>query len=380
MKSKKGISTLIKITVPLIALVTVILITINSTSGDKFSVARYVIVNLEGVNGRAEATLGLDEVGLRAALETACGKNYDEALCERFIKSITYECDRTEGIGNGDVLVITTHYDEDIATKLKLNIGSNTKKYTASGLIKGVALDAFKDIRLVTSGISPYITVRCENNSSDEYLKNLQYDIDKTDNVRIGDTVTIRCRADVKDAAQKGFYFEELTRQYVVQGMDRYIEEPGDIDRKVIDDIVKEASDAVTAMVNDTTTHMSYEVTGNKSYLYRDGNEEVVNLALYKAELINNITGYAGRHGNYLLVTLKGQIRIPDYSGGEDPYEYIDGYFGFLFSDAIITRDGKFSMLTDNMSQRCISGNSYDSVKSEINSLVGPGFDFIEIA
>ena len=90
-----------------------------------------------------------------------------------------------------------------------------------------------------------------------------------------------------------------------------------------------------------------------KAYEVKDiCNEEAVDFDIYKVELADNTTDTMGSHGNYVLIYVKGQIRTPDYSGGEDPYEYIDAYFCFVFCDAVITRTGEFTMAVNDIEQR----------------------------
>ena len=92
-----------------------------------------------------------------------------------------------------------------------------------------------------------------------------------------------------------------------------------------------------------------------------------------------NATNYTNAHHNYELVYLKGQIRVPNYSGSEDPYEYIDAYFCFVFYDAIRTADGEFCMAVNELEKRYICGRSFDEVKAQMNGQIGQGYNYTEI-
>lgn len=380
MKKEKSLGIIIKITVPVIVLAIILFVKFSVTSKkDDLSVARYIIATLEGVNGRGRVTLTLDEIGLMNALYGTDITEEEKVEFEKFTSTISINCDKTDKLSNGDTVVITAQYDGDIVGQAGVKGNKSTRTYRVSGLKNGTELDAFSDVQIVASGVSPFVTVKCENKSTHEYLKKLEYEVDKEKGNAEGDTVTITCKADESDAAEKGYFFNTLTLKYKISGTDRYVSNPNEIDSDLYRGISKEAVEVIREITDETTSHITYEITGNKSFLYRDGNEEAVNFSLYKVELAYNSTRIAARHQNYLLVYMKGQIRIPDYSGSEDPYEYIDAYFCFVYSDAIITKDGEFIMDTDNIRQRYICAATYDMALNEVESMIGPGFEYTDV-
>lgn len=380
MKKEKSLGIIIKVTVPVIVLAIILFVKFSVTSKkDDLSVARYIIATLEGVNGRGRVTLTLDEIGLMNALYGTDITEEEKVEFEKFTSTISINCDKTDKLSNGDTVVITAQYDGDIVGQAGVKGNKSTRTYRVSGLKNGTELDAFSDVQIVASGVSPFVTVKCENKSTHEYLKNLEYEVDKEKGNAEGDTVTITCKADESDAAEKGYFFNTLTLKYKISGTDRYVSNPNEIDSDLYRGISKEAVEVIREITDETTSHITYEITGNKSFLYRDGNEEAVNFSLYKVELAYNSTRIAARHQNYLLVYMKGQIRIPDYSGSEDPYEYIDAYFCFVYSDAIITKDGEFIMDTDNIRQRYICAATYDMALNEVESMIGPGFEYTDV-
>lgn len=380
MKKEKSLGIIIKAAVPVIVLAIILFVKFSVTSKkDDLSVARYIIATLEGVDGRGRVTLTLDEIGLMNAIYGTDITQEDKTEFEKFISTISISCDKTNKLSNGDTIVITAQYDGNIVGQAGVKGNKSTRTYRVSGLKKGTELDAFSDVQIVASGVSPFVTVKCENKSTHEYLKNLEYEVDKEKGNAEGDTVTITCKADESDAAEKGYFFNTLTLKYTILGTDRYVSSPDEIDSDLYRGISKEAVEVIREITDDTTSHITYEITGNKSFLYRDGNEEAVNFSLYKVELAYNSTRIVARHQNYLLVYMKGQIRIPDYSGSEDPYEYIDAYFCFVYSDAIITKDGEFIMDTDNIRQRYICAATYDMALNEVESMIGPGFEYTDV-
>ena len=106
---------------------------------------------------------------------------------------------------------------------------------------------------------------------------------------------------------------------------------------------------------------------------------DAFNFDIYKVELADNTTDTMGSHGNYVLIYVKGQIRTPDYSGGEDPYEYIDAYFCFVFCDAVITRTGEFTMAVNDIEQRYICNSSFDAVRDDARTFIGAGYEYTDV-
>lgn len=379
MNNKRTLSTILKIILPVVILLVVLVIRFRKVSDNGFNPARYVLIDTQGIDGRGRILLSYDKVSL---VEALCGSDADErtkALYEKFADSITYEADRTDGLSNGDAITITVSYDSKAAREAGVTIDDNIREYKVTGLNKGTAVDAFKDLQIVTDGISPFVTVTVDNLSKDEYISTLSYEVDKPEGNAIGDTVTIRCLADEDEAAALGYYFETTSMTYTITTADRYAGKAEDLDMNVIRTLAKESADVVTNLTADTTFHMAYTITGKKDYLYRDGNEEAVNFDIYKVELADNTTDTMGSHGNYVLIYVKGQIRTPDYSGGEDPYEYIDAYFCFVFCDAVITRTGEFTMAVNDIEQRYICNSSFDAVKDDARTFIGAGYEYTDV-
>ena len=201
MNNKRTLSTILKIILPVVILLVVLVIRFRKVSDNGFNPARYVLIDIQGIDGRGRILLSYDKVSL---VEALCGSDADErtkALYEKFADSITYEADRTDGLSNGDVITITVSYDSKAAREAGVTIDDNIREYKVTGLNKGTAVDAFKDLQIVTDGISPFVTVTVDNLSKDEYISTLSYEVDKPEGNAIGDTVTIRCLADEDEAA-----------------------------------------------------------------------------------------------------------------------------------------------------------------------------------
>lgn len=378
MDKRKLTAAIIKVAVPLIILIVLVFILIKRTSEDEFSLAKYAIVNIEGLDGRASATASMDETGLMNAL-SGRSDSTDTGRYEQWVSALRVTLDKDSGLKNGDDILVSVSYDEKLARELGIRVDEVSKTVRVTGLEAGTEIDAFSDIKVVTGGISPYVYVNIINESKDEYLSSLQYDVSKTAGLSIGDEITITCRADEKSAAEKGIYFRELTKTYRIEQADRYIRNPGEADKEVIRKLADEDRTVIEEATADKTTHMAYEVTGDKSYLFKDNNEEARDFTVDRCLLAYNNTGTEQKHENGIIIIHRGNIAMPDYSGSEDPYDYLESWFAFVYPDAILDADGNFILATDEPDKRYICGESYEDLMESVGDEIGPYYDYQEI-
>lgn len=378
MDKRKLTAVIVKAAVPLIILIVLVFILIKRTSEDEFSLAKYVIVNIEGLDGRASATAAIDDAGLMDALSD--GKNSADADgYGQWISTLKVTIDKDSGLKNGDSILVSVSYDEKLARKLGIKVDRSSTTVKVGGLLQGTEQDAFSDIKIVTGGISPYVYVNIINESKDEYMASLQYDVSKTAGLAIGDEIVITCRADEKAAAEKGIYFKELTKTYRIEQADKYINSPEEADKEVIRALADEDRAVIEEAVADKTTHMAFMVTGDKSYLFKDNNEEAVEFTLDRCLLAYNNTGTEQKHENGIIIIQKGNIAMPDYSGSEDPYDYLESWFAFVYPDAVLDTDGRFILATDNPDKRYICGENYEDLMESVGDEIGPYYDYQEI-
>ena len=379
MKIKQYKSLIWKLGIPLVILITLIVVKIVTGKNDNSNIAGYVMVNVEGFDKRAVAKLSINTVGLENALKDKNTTQSELSDIETFIGTVTYEADKTENLSNGDVITIKASYNNELADRLGIKFKSNTRTYKVSGLEKGQMLDAFKDIKIITGGISPYVYVTYDNESDNEYLKTLEYSIDKSSNLAIGDQVTITCNADVESAQEKGYYFDTLEMKYTITEADKYIDDGREFDKELIESLVDEDIDVIVKEIEDTTEHMSYKVTQDVNYLFKDGNEEADDFSLEKAVLAYNDSGYEQEHENYLLLYFKGNIKIPTYNTTGDAYTNLECRFCFMYSDAVLLRDKTISMATNDPEMRYVCGTDFDDVKLAVTSEIGSSYEFSDI-
>lgn len=379
MKSRKYKKHIITLGIPLLILIVLIVIKIITGRSGEGNIARYVIANVKGFDTNATLTLTLDTVGLENALKGKNTTDKERSLIDEFIGTVTYEADKTDNLSNSDQIKIKVSYNRELAKELGYKVKADTRTYKVSGLKKGKKLDAFSDIKIITGGISPYVYVNYDNESEDEYLKTLEYSIDRTSNLSIGDEITITCKANENVAYDKGYYFESLEKVYTIEEADKYISDPEEFQKDMIKELADTDLEVIIDEIEDTTEHMSYKVTQDVNYLFKDGNEKAGDFSLEKAVLAYNDSGFEREHENYLLLYFKGNIQLPTYSTTGKQYTDLECRFCFMYSDAVLLRDGSIMMATNEPEKRYVCGTDFEDVKLSVISEIGSSYSFEDI-
>lgn len=370
---------IIKIAVPVIILAVLIIIKVNMTEKQQFRISKYVLVKVEGFNGRGKAAMTLDEMGIYNAL--ADGKDIEDVRSryESFVDGLAYSLDIENNLSNGDRITLTVSYDEALAEKLDIEVEGVTRVIEVSGLEEGDMLDAFEDVKIITGGVSPYVYAAYSNESDNEYLASLEYEIDRTSGLSIGDEITITCKADEQAAASRGYYFDTLEMKYTIEEADRYVNDPKDVNLDVVKELAASNIQVIVNAVENTTSHMSYEVTGDINYLFRDSNESAEDFKFEKAVLAYNDSGFEQKHENYVLLFYKGNIVMPTYDS-DNPNQYLESWFCFMYSDAIISMDGEWTMATNNPEERYVCGTGYEDALAAVQAEINSAYTYTDIA
>ncbi len=383
MKNRLKLATVLKMFIPLVILMVLIIIFVircnKKELKDEISLARYVLFTVEGVDSRGKAVLSVDEVGIYGVLSQVYGVDTPESYYSEFVDSLQAESDKSEGISNGDVINIRVDYDKELADSLGIKIAEATRTVRVTDLKPGEKINLFSDIKIITGGISPYVYATYVNESGNDFLKTLEYKISKTDNLAIGEEIEITCAVDEKTAADRGYYYDADVMTYTITKADKYADAPADVDMELLNTLDDINIQVIKDETADTTYRMAYKVTGRTEYLYRDNNEEAVSFLFDRAMLAINDSGIKREHENYVLAFYKGAIALPRYTMEADPYDYVNAYFCFLYSDAVLTRDGEFLMATNEPEKRYVCGESFEAVMTAVEEIIGKEYVFQDL-
>jgi hypothetical protein len=203
----------------------------------------YVKAEFSGFDGYGTATVSIDRVKFTEDYGKTLAKMYDmeeenapiavEMFCNSYIDF--YMAD-TEKLSNGDV--ITCQWDcndKAVLQKYGYKLKYKNITFTVENLTAPTTFDPFADITVKFEGMAPNGTARIERNkdASNEY--NLNYSIDKDQNLNTGDTITVTCYTYNDDdltrymTQQYGLVPVATEKTYTVSGLSRYVSSLNDI-------------------------------------------------------------------------------------------------------------------------------------------------------
>ncbi len=353
------ISVMKKIRYVLLLMLGVLFISGCSAGRKNISLSPYIMTSISGLSGRATATAYLDTAGIYSALAGIDATEEEKSKYDAFVASLELTCDKLDKLANGDAINLTVTYDAAVADELKINVNDFVKKVDVTGLDEGQEIDVFKDLQVEVTGTAPYAFVTYTNNSTDPYIKNLEYVVEgRTTGLKNGDVITIKCMIDAKTAELYYYYTDVTSMDYTVEGLDSYIYDSAQLDYDELNDIAAECAAQVHAATDDTTTRMLYRLTGSTNYLYQDNNEWVDSLKLNQVIFMTGRGDGSSRYENIILYVFEAVVANNYYTE--------DGFFVFEYTNAIRNGDGRFMIGRNNPELRYVCGQDFDSVFSEI--------------
>lgn len=335
------------------------------------ALANYAIINVDGLSGRANATLIVDYDGIYSNLVNSDKDGNGKDYYRTFVDSLKYSLDKYEQISNGDKITLNITYDNAEAERLKLNVSNIISAKDITELAEGTEIDVFRDVELIIDGVAPYAKVTYVNNSTDPFISKLTYEIiGNTQNVSVGDKLTLKCNYDSKDAELFYYYTDKLTMDYVVDGVDSYIYDANQMDLKLIGDIAKACADTIETETLDTTTRMLYTLTGSSNYLYQDNHEKVDKIELIRVDFFAKKGMVSGEDENATLLIFYAVISNSNYTE--------DGYFIFKYQNALVSPEGTLYMGVNSPELRYICGQDFDALYAEISREYAP-YEYTQI-
>ncbi|NLT11602.1 MAG: hypothetical protein GXY06_04210 [Clostridiaceae bacterium] len=232
----------------------------------------YIDLTIEGRDGDGEAYFVFDYESLIEDLldHEDLGEFFDDEeddLTELF-EEMTIELSSTYDLSNGDVLTYEVEYDEDDAEDLKLVI-LDLEDVTVEGLAVPQDYNAFDDLTVSFSGISPFIEVDMEYNSSLDTAFWASFSTDKEYYAK-GEPVTITMDYDDYDAEYAFVNITETEMEVTAECEYEYILDVSQITDKteMFDYIYAEVQDYVTAELSKDAQSIFYGMNLHDNYDY----------------------------------------------------------------------------------------------------------------
>ena len=371
-KNKKPMAKKTKILISVIALLIVIAGGVGYYLYNrpvKIDIKKYVTVDFEGYDtiGTGEAKLKNDK--LNKAILAKSKKIDDDVLKSEeqleIIKScITMKLNKSENLSNGDKVVLSFKFDNEIARKYGVEFKGKPITYTVKSLDEVKEVDPFASVEITYDGIAPDIEATLENTTDDEVLKNLEFEMSKSEGLSKGDEITVSITNEEDFLEEYGYKLMRLETTYVVKAVTEYVEKVSDISDKEMKKLKKQAKDEIIAY---STSNSDDFIVDNVKYL---GN--------YYLTKKGTTELYSGT--NYIDLIYSARIsEVPD----EEYYEFGEKtiYFAVEFSDLMKLPSGKIEYDRSDPLQ----GNSsiedgpyfsgYTSIEEMYDELVGSHVD-----
>lgn len=271
--------------------------------------SKYIKLEYKGYNkhATAEATIMKDK------MKEVLGEDISNKLANRIRLNIT----NNENLTNDQEAEIKINVDNYYLEEIGIKLNSDTVKIKVEGLKDATELDAFKDIKIDVTGMSPNINVSISNNSEDERLKTVEYRASKTSGISNGETITITAvRWDENRFNEEGVALKETTMTYTVNGQAAYIFSLSEINDAVKTELKSTFISKVTSKANENyssySDNLKWYLTQYTDYKYLDirdvnrdisfGTPEVMSMYLLtKKDDVNSDT----------INTIIGIVKVP---------------------------------------------------------------------
>lgn len=307
----------------------------------------YLAVSFEGYDTVGKAVVTFDKDGFESEYEKKLGKRTGEKLSVFDIldlndffpasDSFLYSCvdgslDIDNGLSNGDIVTYRWDCnDELVLERYGLKLEYNDVEYTVLGLEEAEIFNPFDGIEVVFEGISPRGTASVSGECSALAARDLRYELDVNYGLSNGEKVTMTASAlyyndPVEYCIENyGMIPSPLTKEYVVEGLDRYVSSVSDISNECIKVMQAQAEDVYKADVaqdwDEDETLKSFTCIGSYLLTNKDGESDW------------------GKNNIFYLV-YKAQVE-EEYTNEEEAYrETIDIYWYICFYDLLVNSDG----------------------------------------
>lgn len=226
--------------------------TMTGCGKTEIDVMEGLTVEFNGIDGQGTASLSNKYFWEEDAFEAAgIGDSDDLSLLGKAAAieaAVSYEVTPKEDLSNGDKVTVRADVDNDTAGEYKIKFKAEEREYTVSGLKEIEQIDLFRNVDVEFQGIAPYVkaSIKKENGSAPVYVN---YTLDKSENLTVGDAVTVTAEYDESQLLEQGCTAGEDTKEFVVPECDRYVMELAEIPEGMTSQMNKQFEDAVRADV-----------------------------------------------------------------------------------------------------------------------------------
>lgn len=220
--------------------------------GAKVDLKQYVTAEFDGANEHADIRVTVDYNAIAEAVNKSNkgnGSLADSLNAQTLSNAISYSCDKAENISNGDTVTVTFTVPEELTKSYDFSVTNTTMTFKAENLPLLSKIDAFADVNVHFSGSAPFGTASVENNSGSDFLQQVDFQLDKTENLSNGDTVTVTAVYDDYLTETYGCIPESDTKTYTVEGLDSYMTSFDGLPDGALDEVHTDSRDRVESLI-----------------------------------------------------------------------------------------------------------------------------------
>ena len=377
-KSKKGLLIgIIAGVVALLAIAAVLYFLVLKPKTAEIDLTKYVSVEYEGFDGRADALVSFDwnqliaDIGEAKKLSTDGFKTSADFVdppekwknTAAFINTISMFAVNDEGdteylddvlgfsgfdgkgLSNGDTIDIKIRYSEDYAKKDNLKITNSAMQITVSGLESVPQVDPFDGLEVTFTGTSGNGWCDYEYKGTRDDIYGFDFECDKYSDLSNGDEIVIKYTGyDEENPDWSDFVPTVTEKTYVVEGLDFYITSIEDLDPQALEAIK-------TAVQKDALTN----------------NEDIDDADVSDPEYCGYLLAYLDEpdyyDNNKLILVYRSEIT--PYETGAVPYAL---YYAAGYTDLLNTEDA----LEDAYTTRLYNSVDLPYTDSYVGGFVDP--------
>lgn len=310
---------------------------------------KYTTVSIDGYNTVGQATVTFDyekfdkDYGkkLKKIMKKKHLDNYLDVSTGTFLNQcVNGTLDKETDLSNGDVVTYKWNCnDEEARTVYGYKLKYEDIEVKAENLKEAKTFDPFEGMQMTFEGVAPSGSASLEGSPSESAAQDLDYQLDKSDGLSNGDTVTVTAYNMHGDDATDycinnyGMVPESLTKTYTVSGLDSYVQEISEVSDESLKEMQAQAEDVYHADVAQNWGES--EKLKSLTYL---GNYLLVN---------KDTDDYWGSKNIFYLV-YKAQVE-DTYSKDNKTYtKESDIYWYICYYDLVINSDGVTSVDVTN--------------------------------
>lgn len=347
--------------------VLIILICVMANASSTINLDNYVIIEATGYNGYGTVKASIDwnaieeKYGDKISYTSKAREEYGVFLdyitpVETAKDCINVKFNKTDNLSNGDKIEYTWKIDEDLTKYIKCKVKFENGIYTVSDLEEVGKFNPFADLNVSFEGIAP--SGKMSYDYAGEPLGYYDFSCSATSGLSNGDIVTISINnTDMEYYAQQyGMVPEKLEQEYVVNGLDEYVNSYSKISSDFISGLKGEAEDTIYAYAaKNYNSAMSLTDLRYSGYIFN---------------FIQDINGYFNSYNNIYLI-YSGTV-----SSSNGKFSTTKVYFPVRFAN-ILSGETGFSY---DYNGGIVGYSQFDNLLYGTNGYINPLACYIEIA